>query len=251
MMIFLMMFPLATAMTLMNPTTVPLSKIHTGQISVGHYYAFYKAQAQAHLNPEQDWQTFSKKEYKILLEDVTQEVHEGVPVFIAPNGRMHAIDQHHDMYVLYTLAPDMHPSVPVVVQRDFTKEHLSELEFKKIVLNKGWIYHKHIDDVLDNPIGIKDLVDSPERSVVGMAFLRFEQSGIPLKGKHFVPFIQFLLIDFLKDQKYMSFENSFANQDVEKLVDLLENSREIKEFLKDRLHGTTPKELKNFLTGHS
>lgn len=239
---------LAMANTMNTTLTVPLSAIRTGQTSVGHNYAFYKAQKKANLNPLQDWKTFSKKEYAALWDEVTKEVSEGVPVFIAPNGQMHAIDQHHDMYVLQTLAPNMHPAVLVKVERDFTKEHHSVSEYKKIIVSNSWIYHKTLDEVLNQPLSVKDLKDSPERSVVGMTFLRFEDSGIPLKGKHFLPFIQFLLIDFINDKNLMTFSAHFSDQDVEKLVDLLESSSEIKLFLKDRLQGKTPQNLKTFLT---
>lgn len=227
--------------------TVPLSIIRTGQLGVGYKYAFYKAQLKAKLNPEQEWETFTKKEYKEFLDDVTEEVNEGVPVFIAPNGNMHAVDQHHDMFVLSVIAPDMHPVVPVNVLHDFSKEVLSEKDYKKAVLDNGWVYSKHIDQVLDTPILVKDLVDVPERSVVGMAFLGFEDGGIPLKGKHFIPFIQFLLIDFLKDKKLMTFDKKFSKDTVEKLVVLLQTNAEVKKFLRDRLNEKPPEKLDDFL----
>ncbi len=227
--------------------TVPLSIIRTGQLGAGYKYAFYKAQLKAKLNPEQDWQTFSKKEYKTLLDDVTDEVNEGVPVFIAPNGNMHAVDQHHDMFVLCTIAPEMHPVVPVNVLHDFSKEVISEKDFKKTVLDKGWVYTSDIDAVLDTPLTVKELKDFPERSVVGMAFLGFEEGDVPLKGKHFIPFIQFLLIDFLKEQQLMTFDKKFNPKDVEKLAELLQTSADVKAFLRDRLNEKPPEKLKEFL----
>lgn len=230
-------------------STMPLSNIRAGQLGVGHEYAFYKALLNASLNPDDDWKTLSKKEKQKLINSVNDELSQGIPVFIAPNKNIYAIDQHHDMFVLQTLMSPLDVEIPIDVIRDFSKEKLTDAEFKKTIKDKGWVYEKYLNQVLDHPVLVKDLVDTPERSVVGMAFLHFEENeNIPLKGKYFVPFIQFLLIDFLKDNHLMSFHYNFSEGDVNKIVEILRNDADVKDFLKSHLVGKAPQELKEFLT---
>jgi hypothetical protein len=225
----------------------PLNKIRAGQLGVGGHYAVFKALQKAKLSPQLEICQLSPQEKQQLLLSLEDELSEGIPVFIAPNGNVHSIDQHHDMFVLSKLVNSSF-KVPIDIQRDFRKESLTKLEFKNVIQNNGWVYTKYLDTVLDEPLYIRELTDIPERSVTGMCFMHFDDNEkIPFKGKHFVPFIQFLLVDFLKDNGLMNFQSTYQYSDVESCVELVKNSSAVKQFLRGKLLTTAPKELKDFL----
>ena len=227
----------------------PINRINAGQNSVGFEYAYYKALRDANLNVETKWEALSDKDKAKISESVAGELSSGVPVIIDPKGRVFAVDQHHDMYALLSLlGKNANPLVPLRVLRDFSIEKIDVIEFKSIVRRNGWIYEKNVDEVVDTPIAIRDLKNSVERSVVGMAFIEISRKeNIKLKGKFFSPFVQFLIADFIKGQNLTTFNSSYDVKDVDSIVSLIERNGPLRAFMRSHLVEGAPKELVKFL----
>lgn len=235
-----------------RPKTIeafPIQNIFAGQNAVGYDYAFYKALRDADLDVSSSWTQLKKKEKKKLQESLMRELSNEVPVIIDPRGRVFAVDQHHDMFALISLlGKDANAFVPLRVLRDFSVENISEIEFTQAVKANGWIYEKNLDDVFGNPVRIWELSNSVERSVVGMAFLEITRSkDIPLKGRYFSPFVQFLLADFVTQNSLASFGKEYDRSNAEAIVALIKQNSAVRTFLRGHLSEGAPKELKEFL----
>lgn len=227
----------------------PISQIFAGQNSVGFEYAHYKALRDAGLSVDKDWTTLSKKEKSKISQSILKELQSAVPVIVDPQGRVFAVDQHHDMYALLSvLGAKGDPVVPMRILRDFSVENISMTEFKDFAKRNGWIYEKNIEEVVDTPIAIRNLKNSVERSVVGMAFIQISKNeGINLKGKFFAPFVQFLIADFIKENGLLVFSTSYSQKDVDQVVNLITKNKPLRRFIELHLNDDAPKELSKFL----
>lgn len=231
-----------------NVEAFPINRINAGQNSVGFEYAHFKALRDADLNVEKNRETLSAKDKEKISESIAHELSYTIPVIIDPKGRVFAVDQHHDMYALLSvLGKRANPRVPIRVLRDFSIEQIDMIEFKAIVKRNGWIYEKNIDEVIDTPIAIRDLKNSVERSVVGMAFIEISRKeNITLKGKFFSPFVQFLIADFIKAENLMTFSSSYNSKDVDAVVGLIQKNGPLRQFIESHLIEDAPKELVKF-----
>lgn len=227
----------------------PVHNLFAGQHSIGMEYAFFKALRDSGLNTDLNWAQLNSKQRRQVEETLARELESGVPVIVDPHGRVFSVDQHHDMFAMIALiGRDSRLHVPIKILRDFSAEKISFVEFQRIVRRNGWIYEKSLDDVLLNPLRIHQLTNSVERSVVGMAFAEISQRlNIPLKGKYFSPFIQFLLADFVRDQGFVTFGKEFRTEDVKRVVDLILSDVSVRQFLMTRLTKERPAELEKFL----
>lgn len=227
----------------------PINNLFAGQSTVGYDYAYFKALRDAGVDAHAKWKDLKPKQRKKMEEALERELSSGVPVIIDPQGRVFSVDQHHDMFALLALTGNKKSlQIPLEILRDFSKEDITFERFKEIVRRNGWIYEKNIDDVLHNPLRIHQLTNSVERSVVGMAFAEVSlRAGIPLKGKHFSPFVQFLLADFMQSQGLIHFGKEFRRDDVERVTELILNNPSIRRFLAARLKDDIPKRLEKFL----
>lgn len=230
-------------------SSYPLDQIYAGQTAVGYQYATYKALKNAGFDPNLDSSKWSSKKVKKIVKSLLSELESSVPVVIDPVGRVFALDQHHDIFALSQFSPaDLQKEMPIRVMRDYSLEDVSTDEFKQSMVENGWVYAKNVDDVVDQPRVISVLDNSNERSVVGIAFVQLsEDKKIPLKGKYFVPFIQFLLADFIKSQKQFIFKEQFSNKDVQSVMRFVTEDAEVRTFLREHLKEKPPAGLLNFL----
>lgn len=227
----------------------PLDQIYAGQTAVGYQYATYKALKNAGFDSSLDSSKWSSKKIKKIVKSLLSELESSVPVVIDPVGRVFALDQHHDIYALSQFSPiDLQKEMPIRVMRDYSLEDVSAEEFKESMVENGWVYAKNVDDVVDQPKVISALDNSNERSVIGIAFVQLsEDKKVPLKGKYFVPFIQFLLADFIKSQKQFTFKEQFSNKDVQSIMRFVTEDAEVRTFLREHLKEKPPPGLLNFL----
>jgi hypothetical protein len=231
----------------------PMNSINVGQASVGYEYAFYKALRDAQMDVTADVKKLTSKNKKLLVQSLLEELSFPVPVMIAPNGRVFSVDGHHDMFALaFMLGKKNKVKIRINILRDFSKENITDEDFRKIVEKNGWIYSKSIDDILDKPRSIFELTDSVERSVVGMAFIRIAKiERVPMKGKHFVPFIQFLIADYLTQNQHFLFQKQYSEKDVDTVVNLIQKDNDLRKFLREHLVKDAPIELSTFLGASS
>lgn len=84
-------------------------------------------------------------------------------------------------------------------------------------INKGWSFKKNW------PKNIFELVDSPLRSIVKLAFLRYK-----ISGKWFVLFFQFYLVDIARSKNlYGSDEIVYSKAQVDKFLNMLFGDSEV------------------------
>ena len=187
----------------------------------------------------------SAAQRRTLIASLRRELRTPVPVIIDPSGRYFAVDGHHDIFVLAKCLKPRRRDCPS--RSGMSATPIRRGDFLREVRENGWLYGKTIRRVLDRPIPITELVDSVERSVTGLAFIRVAKSEeVPMKGKHFSPFIQFLLADYLRQRNLIVFSPEFRPEVVDTVVELIQHDRGVRRFLRGHLRESAPRSLRRF-----
>jgi len=231
-----------------NTIEATYDKAYASQEVLGTDYAWIKALTDAGLDISLKLGELTPKQSKTLVESLLEEIKTKLPVVIAPDGKMFILDGHHDLYLAHLLnikASDIPIEFSVV--KDYSTTGISMAEFKAEAQAHGWFYGS-VDKIVDNAKKPNQLIDSPARSQVGLAFLLMrEHYDIPMKGKHFSPFVQFYLIELMTQNKLFVFEKDYSNAKISELVALMLSNKLVLQRLVNDLKPNAPKKLREFL----
>jgi hypothetical protein len=221
-------------------------RIYTTQSAIGRVYAETKLLEKSGFGRYASVHDLSGKDLKSLEKYVDDLLQEGLPAVLSPHGEIFIIDGHHDLYALVLLGKPLNSEkVKLDIVKDYQEEGFSEDQFHQDLIDREWA---DAESVQKTPKLIDQLSDSPERSLAGLSFLSIAQKfSIPMVGKHFIPRVQFKLIDEIKKLNLYAFDNQLDQNHIEKFSEVILTQPSILQFLIDSLNPDSSKKLRKFL----
>ncbi len=227
----------------------PYSNDYAGQGEVGKEYAVYKEMLLAKMPPNFSVDKLSKSEKQKLLKSVYKDFEKNpLPAVRDPQGRIFLLDGHHGVYVATLLQPEKSKIfIKIRLVYDAYNTSLSMNDFIATATTQNWFYGDE-NSILTQPLQVHELKNSVERSMMGMLFLYIlDTYDVPMKGKHFTPFVQFYLIDLIKQEGLFTFPETFQNSQVPRLANVLMSTPDVLIFWLNHLRPTAPEKLRKFL----
>ena len=224
------------------------NEVYGGQTLIGKEYAVYKALRDAGLNPLAKLKSLSKKERRALADSVRSDLKDALPAVRDPMGRIFLLDGHHTILMAAILEPNTkHLRIKVELVYDALATNIAWDPFVDLSIQNNWFYAPTAKIILEKPLRVHELADSVERSMLGLFFISIEDTfKVPMKGKHFNPFIQFYLADLIRAEQIFTFSPDVNFHSVVELQTTLLGNRNVIEFLKSQLRPEAPAELKAF-----
>ncbi len=224
------------------------NEVYGGQTLIGKEYAVYKALRDAGLNPFSKLKSLSKKERTTLENSVFADLKDPLPAVRDPLGRIFLLDGHHTVLMATILEPNTkHLRIKVQFTYDALTTHIPWDPFVDLSIQNNWFYAPTAKTILENPLRVHELANSVERSMLGLFFISIEDTfKVPMKGKHFNPFIQFYLADLIRTEQIFTFSPDVDFHAVVELQKVLLGNQNVIEFLKSQMRPEAPAELKAF-----
>ncbi len=228
--------------------SVNYDQVYGGQTLIGKAYSVFKALRDAGLNPFSKLKSLSKKERTTLENSVFADLKDPIPAVRDPMGRIFLLDGHHTVFIATILVGNIKDlRIKVVLVYDALATNIPWDPFVDLSMQNNWFYAPTAKTILENPLRIHELANSVERSMLGLFFISIEDTfKVPMKGKHFNPFIQFYLADLIRTEQIFTFSPDVNFYSVVELQATLLGNRNVIEFLKSQLRPEAPAELKAF-----
>lgn len=231
----------------MVQTTV--NQVFITQESIGLYYARVKMAEKTDVDLEDiiKLNSLNPKAKAKIKEYAQDSLHEEVfPAVLSPDGKVFIVDGHHNLYMAVLAGLDLSTaSIQLRIIRDYTGK--SE-EFFMDDLIKNHLVYGDAKSLLQHPQHIDSVKNSPERSLVGLAFMRIARKyDIPFKGAFFKPFVQFDLADIIRKKRLFSFHDDYSNDNIKALASIIVHHHDLLKFLIDSLNSDAPDKTKEFL----
>lgn len=233
----------------MPTLNAPYEQIYGGQTLIGKDYAVYKALRDAGLDPYLKLKSLSKKQRHALENSIAADLQKPIPAVRDPHGRIFLLDGHHTVLVATLLVSSTkHLNIQVALVYDALNTKVDWNSFLNLAYEKNWFYAPTAKHILENPLHVHDLANSVERSMLGLFFISIEDKyNVPMKGKHFAPFIQFYLADLIRTQQIYKFPADLDFKTIPSLQRLLLKNKDVIDFLISQLRPEAPTELRSFL----
>jgi hypothetical protein len=223
-------------------------QVYGGQTLVGKEYAVYKALRDAGLNPFLKLKNLTKKQRRALESSIATDLKDALPAVRDPLGRIFLLDGHHTVLMATILEPNTkNLKIKVELVYDALTTKIGWDDFLQLSIQSHWFYAPTAKTILENPLRVDELANSIERSMLGLFFISIEDTfKVPMKGKHFTPFIQFYLADLVRAEQIFTFTPEVDFHAVVGLQTTLLGHRSVIDFLKSQLRPEAPPELKAF-----
>lgn len=227
----------------------PYELIFGGQDSVGNAYALYKELRDANLNPRLKLQDLTDKQKKVLMKSLLNDLNEPIPAVRDPSGRFFLLDGHHTIYLAAQLFARM-SDIPIQLQLIYDAQltGITWKEFVDLSIQEHWFYIPTAEAVITKPLQIHQLQNNIERSLLGLFFISIEDKyNVPMKGKHFKPFIQFYLADLIRQNGIVALPSKVDFDDMPMIRKTLLANPTVVDFLIEQLKPEAPNKLRDFL----
>ncbi len=227
----------------------PYEQIFAGQESVGKDYALYKELRDANLDPRLKLTDLTKKQKAVLLESLVKDLENPIPAVRDPSGRFFLLDGHHTIYLAVQLFSSV-SDIPIKLQLVYDAQltGISWRNFEDLSIREHWFYIPTAASVLATPTPVHKLHNNIERSLLGLFFISIEDKyHVPMKGKHFKPFIQFYLADLIRQKGITTLPTTVDFDEMPTIRKTLLASPEVVDFLIEQLRPEAPRKLREFL----